>query len=382
MQEFSSTDKVVEVPIELLVDNPKNFFRNISEMELEDLCISISKVGVISPLLVTPNGDGKFRIVAGHQRRRALTKLEKKNAPVIIKENIDENTEELILIDSNVQTRQLSASEWAKSIERLKIIISEKRKTDPEFREKNKGVRARDIIAEQAGISPTQVERYDRLNKLIPEVKKLLDEEAITLTAAETFASLEPPVQKLIFKAIKEDAGKKITINMQKVLEKKDKINEELNRENDEMHKLVIRLQKELENKEGELKSVKGDEKKAELLKKEIEQLKIKKENAERDLIDLKVAKEHIEEEQKKKQNYGAEMMRPLNQPMKTLSSIQADVKYAAGKVTEDPYGGLERNLERYIKMMDEYKEIFQEVRDRLVKNKIHKEENKQCVAS
>ncbi len=90
-------------------EQPRKVFDDIALRELAD---SISKHGLIQPILVRPMDDGSYRIVAGERRWRAsrLAGLEK--VPVVIKEMTDIEAAELALIE-NLQREDLNPVEEA-----------------------------------------------------------------------------------------------------------------------------------------------------------------------------------------------------------------------------------------------------------------------------
>ncbi len=92
--------------------------RDFDQNALDELAESIKLHGVISPLVVTPISDGRYRIIAGERRWRAskLAGLEK--VPVIVREYSDEQLSEISLVE-NLQRENLNPLEEAYGFKRL-----------------------------------------------------------------------------------------------------------------------------------------------------------------------------------------------------------------------------------------------------------------------
>lgn len=149
---------------------PRNDF---DEEALTELASSITKHGVLQPLLVRPivGGDG-YQIVAGERRWRACRKAGIKEVPVIIRELDDSETMQIALIE-NLQRENLSPVEEAigyKSlIDQYKFSIED--------------------IAKVIGKSRPAVSNSIRLLNLPEEVLDLLSQNKITAGHARTLLS-------------------------------------------------------------------------------------------------------------------------------------------------------------------------------------------------
>lgn len=111
-----------ETPNELLladiepnIDQPRKSFEDEA---LKALSESIKKHGVITPLIVTPKGNGKYMIIAGERRYRAATAAGLISVPVVIRECTDVEVDELSLIE-NIQREDLNPMEVARAIRKL-----------------------------------------------------------------------------------------------------------------------------------------------------------------------------------------------------------------------------------------------------------------------
>jgi ParB family transcriptional regulator, chromosome partitioning protein len=113
-----SSERVQKLVVNDIQPNPDQPRRHFDEEALKELGESIKQFGVLQPLIVSPNADGSYRIVAGERRWRAAQLAGLKQIPVIVRERKEIEELEIALIE-NVQRVDLSPLEQAISIERL-----------------------------------------------------------------------------------------------------------------------------------------------------------------------------------------------------------------------------------------------------------------------
>lgn len=107
-----------KVPIDAVFPNRSQPRADFSEEALKDLAASISKDGVLQPLVVAPASEGRFELIAGERRWRASKLAGLKEVPVIIRSVTDEERLELALIE-NVQREDLNPMEEARAFQQL-----------------------------------------------------------------------------------------------------------------------------------------------------------------------------------------------------------------------------------------------------------------------
>ncbi|WP_299195758.1 ParB/RepB/Spo0J family partition protein [uncultured Erythrobacter sp.] len=98
-----------------LPGNPRKHF---DEAALEELAASISKRGVIQPIIVRPLGDGRYQLVAGERRWRAAQKARLHEIPALVRDLDDREVMALALIE-NLQREDLNPVEEARAYQRL-----------------------------------------------------------------------------------------------------------------------------------------------------------------------------------------------------------------------------------------------------------------------
>lgn len=189
-------EKIIQIEIERLQDFKNHPFHVIDDKKMSQLKESIKALGIINPLVVRPMMDGAYEIIAGHRRKYAAEQLGYRKVPVIIRVMSDDEAI-ISMVDSNLQRERISYSEKAFAYkmknEAMKRKAGRKRsQIDPKL----KGKKTIEIIAEEGGESPKQVQRYIKITELIPELLKQLDDEMIGFNPAVEIASLKKEEQK------------------------------------------------------------------------------------------------------------------------------------------------------------------------------------------
>ncbi len=114
-----SPSSAVRLKINEIEPNREQPRKEFDEKALSELADSISRHGVIQPLLVRPLSDGSYQLVAGERRWRAARLAGLSDVPVVIKELSDSETMEIALIE-NLQREDLNPIEEAQG---LKLLI-------------------------------------------------------------------------------------------------------------------------------------------------------------------------------------------------------------------------------------------------------------------
>lgn len=109
---------VMEIPLEDVVANPNQPRKIFNEEALNELAQSIKMHGVIQPIVVNEQDDGKYLIIAGERRWRASKIAGNLTIPAIIKRYTEKQVKELSLIE-NLQREDLNPVEAARAIKQL-----------------------------------------------------------------------------------------------------------------------------------------------------------------------------------------------------------------------------------------------------------------------
>lgn len=101
-----------------IVPHPGQPRRHFAEEALAELAASIAARGVIQPVIVTPHGSGRYRLVAGERRWRAAQRARLHEIPAIIRDLSEREVTALALIE-NLQREDLNPIEEARAYHRL-----------------------------------------------------------------------------------------------------------------------------------------------------------------------------------------------------------------------------------------------------------------------
>ena len=201
--EAQTQERVMMLPVSELHDFPGHPFQVRDDEEMEKLAESITQHGILMPGLVRPRAAGGYEIVAGHRRKFASMKAGIREMPVIVRD-MDDDTAVILMVDSNVQRENVLPSEKARAY-KMKLD-SIKRKAGRPSKE-NSGQLDQNFcnpysvekIAQDAGESTKQVQRYIRLNELIPELLEMVDGNEIKFNPAYELAFLRPEEQAVLY---------------------------------------------------------------------------------------------------------------------------------------------------------------------------------------
>ena len=188
------------LPVSELHDFPGHPFQVRDDEEMEKLVESITQHGVLMPGLVRPHAAGGYEIVAGHRRKFASMKAGIREMPVIVRD-MDDDTAVILMVDSNVQRENVLPSEKARAY-KMKLDAIKRRAGRPSKENSRQLVgnfESAEIVGQSAGDSGRQVQRYIRLNELIPELLEMVDGNEIKFNPAYELAFLRPEEQAVLY---------------------------------------------------------------------------------------------------------------------------------------------------------------------------------------
>ena len=198
--EAQTQERVMMLPVSELHDFPGHPFQVRDDEEMEKLVESITQHGVLMPGLVRPHAAGGYEIVAGHRRKFASMKAGIREMPVIVRD-MDDDTAVILMVDSNVQRENVLPSEKARAY-KMKLDAIKRRAGRPSKENSRQLVgnfESAEIVGQSAGDSGRQVQRYIRLNELIPELLEMVDGNEIKFNPAYELAFLRPEEQAVLY---------------------------------------------------------------------------------------------------------------------------------------------------------------------------------------
>ena len=160
--------------------------------DLVRLMDSIEHIGIAEPLIVRPRESGGYEIISGHRRDYCAKAVGLDTRPVIVRNYSDEEAD-ILVVDYNINREDLLPSEKAKAyklkLDAMKRQGQKRVGTSPQNGEKLKENYSVSILGEQVKESATQIQRYVRLNLLIPPLVEAVDKGFLKLAPAADFLS-------------------------------------------------------------------------------------------------------------------------------------------------------------------------------------------------
>ena len=192
------------IEISLLISEQKgwNYFDKPKKHQFLNLMSSIESIGIFNPLIVMPTEDGKFVILCGESRAKALYNLHKKTgeerfkyAPCFIIDDVEEYFVRTLMIDSNLTYRTISQEVYIKAIfERHELL--QRTKTY-----KNE-INVAEVLAEEFDTSTATIYNYLTLKKLCKEALTLIYEKSLKLKSGRLLARLNPEDQLYVLENV------------------------------------------------------------------------------------------------------------------------------------------------------------------------------------
>ena len=190
-------EKIQILPLTELHPFRNHPFQVRDDDEMDKMVDSVKEYGVMTPAIVRPRKDGGYEIVAGHRRCHASQRAGVETMPCIVRD-MDDDTAIILMVDSNCQREHILPSEKAKAYEmKLEAI---RRKAGRPSKENSRQVvgdfESADLVGQASGESGRQVQRFIRLNKLTPELMKMVDDGKLKTTPAVELSYLTPEEQE------------------------------------------------------------------------------------------------------------------------------------------------------------------------------------------
>ena len=182
----AGSSSISEIALNKIYANPDQPRHTFDEEALNELAQSISEHGVISPITLRKDTDGKYMIIAGERRYRAAKIAGLSTIPAYIRTAKDEQVMEWALIE-NIQREDLDAIEIALAYQRWMDEYS----------------LTQERMSERVGKKRATVANYLRLLKLPAEIQLGIKEKKIDMGHARAILGSPSPEQQLsIYKKI------------------------------------------------------------------------------------------------------------------------------------------------------------------------------------
>ena len=172
--------------------------------EMNSLIESVQLQGIMTPLIVRPleGTTDEYEIISGHRRFRAAQKAGLTEVPAFIRP-VSRDEAAIMLVDSNLHREHILPSEKAYAYKlKLEAMSRQGYRSDLTSNQVGRRLETADIIAEQSDESKTQIRRYIRLTKLIPDILQMVDEQRIAFSVGVELSYLTEYEQQDLFEAI------------------------------------------------------------------------------------------------------------------------------------------------------------------------------------
>lgn len=191
----------LEITVDDIVDNPRNFYPRPDNAALAELMESIRANGLLEPPTVVAAGEGKYRLISGHSRMAAVRLLassrdesEAKRFAAVLCRVLPDMTpeqEECAVIEANRQ-RVKSPALLAQEAERLTAMYIRRREAGEEL-----PGRIRDRVAEAMQVNKTKLANLSAIKRglKVPGIVRKWEAGDIPEAAALEIARMDDETQ-------------------------------------------------------------------------------------------------------------------------------------------------------------------------------------------
>jgi len=241
-------EQVVMIDDALIDGFPGHPYKLYTGKRYTDLLESITELGVITPVILRAEDNGRYTLLAGYNRRRCNQVAGNKQIPAVVRRGISDGEAKLIITHSNRQRGldELLPSEKAfafkmemeglketrKQQQKVELISqfenavnADEHSTSGDLFKVEQIKYSRETLAEHYGLNPTELHRLIRLTHLCPEFLEVVDDGKLPVYVAVPITYLPEDTQQLLFHLITEQ-GYKMDIEKAELLKAKHKSGE------------------------------------------------------------------------------------------------------------------------------------------------------------
>ena len=216
--EQSNENKIIELEIDKLVEFRKQQpFSIYNENKKEEMKESIEKFGILTPIIVRPIENGRYEIIAGHNRVECSKELGKKTIPAKII-SVDDDNAILIMIETNLCSRdEISPVEKGRAYKlKLEILkkIRQERLENSELEDNSliSEKQSIDELIEESNESKSQIYRFITLTNLNAELQRLVDSGEMAVSVGSEVSTLNETEQEILYSVL-DDKHRKLKLS-------------------------------------------------------------------------------------------------------------------------------------------------------------------------
>lgn len=200
----SQLERVQNISISELVPFKDHPFKVVDDEAMLRTTESIAQYGVLTPLIARPLEAGGYEIISGHRRAHAAELAGLTEVPVLVRQ-MDDDAATVLMVDSNLQRENILPSERAYAYKmKLEAMKHQGKRSDLTSGQLGPKLRSDEQLAQEAGESRKQVQRYICLTNLIPELLEMVDQKQISFNPAVELSYLAPEEQEIFMQAMDE----------------------------------------------------------------------------------------------------------------------------------------------------------------------------------
>lgn len=162
--------------------------------DYKELYDSIKQNGINEPVKARPRAQGGLELLSGHRRHDIAMQL---NYPVpVVIVQMDDDTARIEVVDGNLHRQDIPTSELARAAKMKMEALARKAGRRSKMEQLTSPQKRTDqIVAEDMGMSRNQVNRLVRIDSLVPELKKQVDDKKLPFNTAVELSFLKPEEQ-------------------------------------------------------------------------------------------------------------------------------------------------------------------------------------------
>ena len=201
-------EQVVYIKLSELHPFKNHPFQVRDDDEMRAMVESVKDKGITNAAVVRPREGGGYEMVSGHRRMKASELAGFVDMPCIVRNLTDEQAITQMVEDNTTQRESILPSERAKALKmQLEAIKRQGARGDLAISGQDgpkleNGQRSNQIVADRNKMAVKQVQRYIKLNDLVPDLMKMVDAKKIAFTPAVELSYIKPKNQRYIAIAI------------------------------------------------------------------------------------------------------------------------------------------------------------------------------------
>lgn len=206
-KEDASRERVSEIPLSEIDSFPEHPFKVKDDEAMVEMAESVRDRGIVTPAIARLKEDGRYELISGHRRKRAAELVGLETLRVIVRDMTHDEAV-IAMVDANLQREEVLPSEKAYSYKmKLDALKRQGHRSDltcaPLGHKLNK--KARDLVADEAGDSKSQIQRYIRLTELIPDILDLVDQKNLGVRPAVELSYLPKTEQVALYNVMESE---------------------------------------------------------------------------------------------------------------------------------------------------------------------------------